>query len=138
MGILDKFKKEKTKEEEKKVEEKKVEKKPDIVPVKKEEKVAKTGKSALAYQVLKKPHITEKATYLAGKDQYVFEIYPKANKVQVKKAIEDLYGVNVISVNIVKIPPKRKRLGKSKGFTAGLKKAIIKVKKGQKIEVMPR
>ena len=60
-----------------------------------------------AYEAIKQPHISEKATYLSEKDQYVFEISPNYNKQEVKKAIEGIYGVDVLSVNIIKIPAKK-------------------------------
>ncbi|MCK4781986.1 50S ribosomal protein L23 [Candidatus Parcubacteria bacterium] len=91
-----------------------------------------------AYRVLKIPHITEKATDLTKNNQYVFKVLPKSNKIEIKKAIEGLYGVDVLSVRIINIPSKKRRLGKTTGWKKGYKKAIIKIKQGQKIEVMPR
>lgn len=91
-----------------------------------------------AYRILKTPHVTEKATDLAAKNQYVFNVLPRANKVEIGKAIESLYGVDVLNVKIINIPPKRRRLGKQKGWREGYKKAIVRIKKGQKIEVLPR
>jgi len=134
MGILKKKKKEEPKEE--KIE-KKVEKKPEV-SVKKEVKKERIGKAKTAFKILKEPHITEKATDLAGKNQYVFKVFPKANKTEIKKAVKDLYGVDVLSVNIIKIPPKQRKFGKTRGVKKGFKKAIVKIKKGQVIEVMPR
>jgi len=89
-------------------------------------------------KILKTPQVTEKATDLAGKNQYVFKVYPKTNKVEIEKAIEELYGVDVISVKIINIPPKRRRLGRVRGWRKGYKKAIVKIKEGEKIEIMPR
>lgn len=92
-----------------------------------------------AYRVLKTPHITEKATDLVKKNQYVFKVFQDANKVDIKKAVEEVYsGVDVVSVRIIKVPRKKRRLGKISGFRKGYKKAIIKLKEGQKIEVLPR
>ena len=91
-----------------------------------------------AWRVLKTPQVTEKATGLVGQNQYVFKVWPRANKVETKKAIEDLYGVDVISVKIIKVPRKRRRLGRISGWRRGYKKAIVKIKEGQKIEVLPR
>ena len=82
--------------------------------------------------------MTEKATELAKKNQYVFKVWPRANKVEIKKAIEDIYGVDVVSVKIIKVPRKRRRLGRISGWRKGYKKAIVKIKEGQKIEVLPR
>ena len=91
-----------------------------------------------AYRILKTPHVTEKATDLVKKNQYVFKVYSRANKVEIKKAIEDLYGVDVLGVKVINLPPKRRRLGKIMGWRKGYKKAIVKIKEGQKIEVLPR
>lgn len=144
MAILDVFKK---KKREKKVKEEVGEvKKPPKVKVeqkakkleKKEKKEKKVKKVAqVPYQVLKEPHISEKATALAQQNQYVFKVYPRTNKIEIKKAVQALYGVDVISVKIIKIPKRRRRLGKISGWRKGYKKAIIKIKEGQKIEVLP-
>lgn len=118
------------KKEERKVEEPLVEVKPQ--PKAREKKVGE------AYRILYTPHVTEKATDLVEKNQYVFKVQPRANKVEIKKAIEDLYGVEVISVKIIKVPRKRRRLGRITGWRKGYKKAIVRIKEGQKIEIMPR
>jgi large subunit ribosomal protein L23 len=101
-------------------------------------KNSKVKKNGSAWKVLKIPHITEKATDLSGANQYVFNVYPNSNKKEVKNEVENVYGVNVVSVNIINVPEKKRRLGKTKGVKAGYKKAIVRIKAGQKIEVMPR
>lgn len=88
-------------------------------------------------KVLKEPHITEKATNLAEKNQYTFKVFPDSNKKEIKKAVEDLYEVDVTKVRIINVPPKKRRLGRIEGFRSGFKKAIVTIKEGQKIEVMP-
>lgn len=138
VALTDIFKKKKKEEKPKKVVEK-VEKK----EVKKEVKVEKPKarkelKIGQSYRILKSPHVTEKATDLAEKNQYVFRVFPRANKIEMKKAIEGTYGVDVVSVRIINVPEKKRRLGKTKGVKAGYKKAIVRVKEGQKIEVLPR
>ena len=92
----------------------------------------------IATLVLKSPHITEKSSDLADKNQYVFKVYPKINKIEIRKAIEELYGVKVVSIKTINVPAKQKRLGKNIGEQKGYKKAIVKIKEGQKIEVLPR
>src|SRR3990167_9439489 len=87
------------------------------------------------HSLLLHPHITEKATDLLKKNQYTFNVRLKANKVNVKKTIEGIYGVNVVGVRMVKIPPKARRFGRNKGWRKGYRKAIVKIKEGQKIEV---
>lgn len=122
-----------------------VEKKPSFTKVlenKEEIKIEpprpKKKPSDKAYSILFSPHITEKATMLAKENNYVFKIRPAANKTEVKKVIEDRYGVNVIGVKIINIPAKKRRLGRQEGWRKGYKKAIVKIKKGQKIEILPR
>ena len=90
------------------------------------------------FKILIEPHITEKTTDLEKKNQYVFKVFPKANKTEIKKAIEDLYKVEVLDVKIINVPKKRRRLGRISGLKKGYKKAIVKIKEGQKIEVLPR
>lgn len=90
------------------------------------------------YKILKAPQVTEKATDLVKKNQYVFKVWPKTNKPEIKKAVEDIYGVSVVAVNIIKIPRKKRRLGKKSGFRKSYKKAVVKIKEGQKIEILPR
>lgn len=99
---------------------------------------ARAKVSDRAFYVFKYPHITEKATALTGKNQYIFNVKPKANKIEIKKALEELYGVEVVAVRIINIPAKKRRLGRISGWKQGYKKAIIRIKEGQKIEVLPR
>jgi len=91
-----------------------------------------------AYRVLSSPHVTEKATKLAEENKYIFKVLPRANKIEIKKVIEGLYGVDVVGVKIINIPKRKRRLGRQEGWRKGYKKAIVKIKKGQKIEILPR
>lgn len=150
MGIFDKFTKKKTeqkpsmgkKEPAVKVIKEKEEKPKIAEKVSKKEfsKAARPagsrGLSFGAYRVLKSPHLTEKATNLASQNKYIFKVMPKANKVEIKKAIQDLYGVKVRDVNLINIPKKRRRLGKTEGFRPGYKKAVVTLAEGEKIETM--
>ena len=110
--------------------------------VEKKEKLSSTltkrEYSNLGWKVLKSPQITEKATLLTEKNQYIFKIAQEANKTEVKKAVEGIYKVDVIGVKIIKIPAKRIKLGKISGWKKGYKKAVVKIKSGQKIELLPR
>ena len=101
-------------------------------------KKVKKKVSDLAYKVVKGPHISEKSSDLAEKNQYIFKVFPKANKIQIKKVIEQIYGVNVLKVRIINIPKKPKKMGKTPGWKKGYKKAIVKIKKGQKIDIISR
>lgn len=118
--------------EERKKEAKEVVKERPIAPAK-PKKV-----SVAAYRILKWPHVTEKATDLTNANQYVFNVYKGANKTEIKKTVEDVYGVKVIAVRIIKIPRKQRRLGRIQGWRQGYKKAIIRLAEGQKIEILPR
>ena len=89
-----------------------------------------------SYDIVKEPHISEKGSILSEKNQYIFRTIDGANKTEIKKAIEGIYGVDVLSVNIVKIPAKKRRLGRTQGYRKGYTKAFIKIKEGQKIEII--
>lgn len=141
MAILDIFKRKK--KAKKKTEKKTKEAKPlSVKPSKKEKRPAAAQKpkkaSELGYRVLKEPQVTEKATDLVQKNQYIFKVFPRANKAEVKKAVQDAYGVNVESVRMISLPRKKRRLGRIEGWQSGTKKAVVKVKEGQKIEILPR
>ncbi len=94
--------------------------------------------SGCAYRILKGPRVTEKATELTSQNKYLFEVFRASNKNEIKHAIEDVYGVEVVSVRIMGIPGKKRRLGRISGWKGGGKKAIVQIKEGQKIEVLPR
>ena len=98
----------------------------------------KVGVLDIAHCVLKEPHISEKSTDLVEKDQYTFKVWPRANKNEIRKSIEDIYSVDVTDVRIINVPRRKRRMGKITGWKKGYKKAIVKIKKGQKIEVLPR
>lgn len=118
----------------KKIEKKKEKKKeaPAKKPIKKA-KVA-TGKSEVAWKSLHSPLISEKSTFLEKQGKYVFKALQRTNKPEIKKSIEDLYGVKVEKVNIVNIKRKSRKLGRTEGWKPGYKKAIVTLKKGEKIE----
>jgi large subunit ribosomal protein L23 len=96
----------------------------------------KVKNEKFSYEAIREPHISEKASYLAEKNQYIFEVSPNYNKHEIKKSVEGIYGVNVLSVNIIKIPAKKRRVGRTEGFRKAYKKAVIKIKNGQKIEIL--
>lgn len=87
-----------------------------------------------AFRYLNKPLVTEKSSNLLNQNKYVFKVTDRANKIEIKKVIQDMYGVKVISVNIVNIPRKKRRFGRNEGFKPGYKKAIITLAAGEKIE----
>lgn len=101
------------------------------------QKSVKSKKTAVfSYDIIKEPHISEKATMLSDSNRYVFKVYSNTNKIGIKKAVEGVYGVDVLSVNIIKILKKKRRLGKVQGFKKGFIKAIVKIQDGQKIEII--
>ncbi len=105
--------------------------------VKKEKEKKPTQKLPVAWKILKNPYVSEKATFLAGEDKYIFKVTDKANKNEIKNAVEELYKVDVLNVRIINIPRKRKKLGRFQGWKKGFKKAIVQTKKGQKIDIYP-
>lgn len=78
-----------------------------------------------AYDIVIRPIITERSMEGASMKKYVFEIARDANKVEVKKAIEEIFGVKVKSVNTIKLPAKEKRMGVHVGKTTAKKKAVV-------------
>ncbi|HOX55113.1 MAG: 50S ribosomal protein L23 [Candidatus Omnitrophica bacterium] len=78
---------------------------------------------------------TEKGTVLEQDGKYIFSVAKKANKIQIKKAIEDIYKVKVLSVNTMNIRGKMRRVRTELGKTADWKKAVVTLVAGNKIEV---
>lgn len=85
--------------------------------------------------VLVKPMVTEKASLVGQYGKYVFEVEPKANKIEIGKAVESIYGVKPVSVNIIHVRGKQVRYGKTFGQTKKKKKAVVTLKEGDKIEI---
>jgi large subunit ribosomal protein L23 len=85
--------------------------------------------------VIRKPHITEKATSLAPLRKYVFSIDPGATKNEVKKAVKELYNVDTAQVSIINLPGKNKRFRNIRKTTSRRKKAIVTLKEGQAIDL---
>ena len=86
--------------------------------------------------IIKAPIITEKSASLAqDKNTITFSVSTKANKTEIKEAIEKIFDVKVESVNTLNVKPKKKRVGKYTGKTKKVKKAIVKLKEGSKIEL---
>ncbi|MFW6123831.1 MAG: 50S ribosomal protein L23 [Acidobacteriota bacterium] len=86
------------------------------------------------YKVIIKPVITEKSTWLKDKNRDIcFEVDPKANKIEIKEAVEKLFDVKVESVRIVKKKGKIRRVGRNTGKTKDWKKVYVKLKQGEKM-----
>ena len=80
--------------------------------------------------------LTEKSTKLIEKNQYTFFVDIKLNKKQIKSIIENLYKVNIISVNTYHPPKKRKRFSQFEGYKTNYKKAVIKLTPSQSISIL--
>jgi large subunit ribosomal protein L23 len=128
MAITDIFKKE---------EAQKGKKKPGAKPAaeKTDKKEARRPKNAgRAMRVLAGVHATEKAANMAEGERYVFKVAKTAGKKEIARAVEDYYGVDVVSVNVINIPGRNRRNRRGIYFESGYRKAAVKIKKGQTIE----
>ena len=88
-----------------------------------------------ARDIVKRPIITEKSYDLMNEGKFTFEVDKKANKIEVKQACEALFNVKVEKVNIVNVKPRTKRMGKYVGKTKAVRKAYVKIKEGQDINL---
>jgi large subunit ribosomal protein L23 len=88
------------------------------------------------YEVLRRPVVTEKSNRQAEElNQYTFEVDPRANKIQVKQAVEEAFGVTVLKVNIMRMPGKTRRFGRRVTRTPSWKKAVVTLAPGDRIEL---
>ena len=87
------------------------------------------------YDIIKGPIITEKSSEIAQNNQITFSVDVKANKIEIKDAVEKLFNVKVESVNTNNVRPKKKRVGRYPGKTNKVKKAIVTLKEGSSIEL---
>jgi large subunit ribosomal protein L23 len=84
--------------------------------------------------IILQPVISEKSMKLKEENKYIFKVDWKANGTEIGKAIEEKFKTKVVKVNIIKILGKKKRLGRYSGKTSHWKKAIVTLKKGEKIK----
>lgn len=88
------------------------------------------------YDVIKKPLVTEKAMASRGVYPcYAFVVDRRADKIQIRQAVEKLFGVHVLSVNTSVVPGKKRRVGRFVGMRPTWKKALVVLKEGEKIQV---
>lgn len=125
MSIFGKKKKEKEEKEEPRKETVKIEAPP----------VKSSPGTGATYKVLVKPYVTEKISNLNALNKYGFRVGPGSNKIEIKKAIEGLYGVKVEKVAVLSTQAKTRRLGRQIGRKPGFKKAIVTLREGDKIDV---
>lgn len=85
--------------------------------------------------VIIEPWITEKGHGAMAENKYIFRVRKEANKKKIKLSIESLYRVKVVNVNVINIPAKKRMYGRHEGKKSGYKKAIVKLKEGDKIEL---
>jgi len=89
------------------------------------------------YDVVRKPLLTERSmSRLDQSNTYVFEVHPKANKVQIRNAVERLFDVKVLSVNTASVHGKRRRRGRTVAKMPDWKKAFVKLREGDAIELL--
>lgn len=85
--------------------------------------------------VILRPLVTEKGTDLMAEGKYVFEVDVRANKTQIKQAVEEIFDVKVRDVNTSRLPGKLRRRGQTVGRTRERKKATVTVAEGQQIPI---
>ena len=88
-----------------------------------------------SYDIIVRPLITEKSMKLVDEGKYTFEVKQGANKVEVKKAVEELFKVDVTAINMMNTQRKRRRVGKYEGLRPAVQKAIVTLAEGQKLDV---
>ncbi len=87
----------------------------------------------LSSDIILYPVVSEKSVMGKEFNKYSFKVIRDANKIEIKKAVEELFKVKVERVNTMKCHPKRKRMGAHAGYTSEWKKAIVTLKEGEKI-----
>jgi len=86
--------------------------------------------------IIKQAIVSEKGTILQDKEnRYIFKVHPDANKIEIKKAIETAFDVKVLNVKTINMKGKTKRLGRFEGKRSSWKKAIIRIKEGDTIDI---
>ncbi len=89
-----------------------------------------------AHDVIRKPVITERSMEGLGDNKYTFVVAPGAGKIEIKKAVEEIFGVKVAKVNTIKLPGKWKRMGVHTGKRPDVKKAVVTLTEdSKKIEI---
>jgi large subunit ribosomal protein L23 len=86
-------------------------------------------------EVLLAPVVSEKSYSLITDRKYTFKVHKDAHKTQIRPAVEELFDVNVMNVNVVKVQAKPKRRGVHRGTRPGWKKAIVQLREGESIEI---
>jgi large subunit ribosomal protein L23 len=88
-----------------------------------------------ARDIIIKPIVSEKSYALIKQNKYTFQVSRRANKTEIKQAVEKIFGVKVVNVNTINLQGKRRRQGFTVGRKPNWKKAIVTLKQGQTIEI---
>lgn len=86
-------------------------------------------------EIIKAPVITEKSGVIAQNGKYVFKVDSRANKIEIKQAIEKIFNVHVKEIRTINVKPKKRRVGRYTGLTNRCKKAIVKLAEGEEINL---
>lgn len=86
-------------------------------------------------EIIKAPVITEKSGVIAQNRKYVFKVDSRANKIEIKQAIEKIFNVHVKEIRTINVKPKKRRVGRYTGLTNRCKKAIVKLAEGEEINL---
>lgn len=138
MALLDVFKKNKAEDRFKQKQKDKDKEKPEALSKASNFVAPMAGQAAPKEKskIIVGPHIAEKSTFLNEKGVYVFKIKHGCNKVMIRQAIKKLYGVTPTKINIVNLPGKKVSVGGRRGIKPGFKKAMVYLKKGDKLEIV--
>jgi large subunit ribosomal protein L23 len=101
----------------------------------KKTEIPPVSKAGIAYRVLLRPVITEKAADQGAWNKYVFEVAMDANKISVSQAVKEVYGIRPVSVNVVSMRGKKVRYGRVRGCRKDWKKAIVTLPEGKTINL---
>ena len=88
-----------------------------------------------ADQIIIEPLLTEKTNRMREEQTYSFRVDPRANKLQIREAVETLFGVHPMDCRVINVKPKPKRVRYRKGFTSSWKKAIVTLPPGESIGI---
>ena len=88
-----------------------------------------------ARDIIIRPIITEHSYDMIAKNKYTFEVAKNANKIEIAKAVEELFGVTVKKVNTLNVKPKKKRVRLHMGYSRAWKKAMVTIEEGETIEI---
>lgn len=88
----------------------------------------------VAHDIIVRPVITEKSSRMMENNKFTFEVHPSANKIEIRKAVEEVFNVKVMSVHTIQVRSKQKRMGRFVGRSRSWKKAIVTLVAGERIE----